>query len=66
MKSDGTIWFTDPDYNEHFTSEIGFHGVYRLDPQTKAVTLLTKTLSEPNGIAFSPDEKTLYVTDTPA
>lgn len=63
VKSDGTIWFTDPDFNEQFASEIGFNGVYRFDPQTKAVTLLTKTLSEPNGIAFSRDEKTLYVTD---
>ena len=64
VKRDGTIWFTDPDFNELFASEIGFKGVYRLDSQTKAVTLLTKTLSEPNGIAFSPDEKTLYVSDS--
>jgi gluconolactonase len=67
VKSDGTIWFTDPDFGQKFSpSEIGFNGVYRLDPLTKVVTLLTKTLSEPNGIAFSPDEKTLYVTDTPS
>lgn len=65
VKRDGTIWFTDPSFNQLFWSEIGFRGVYRLDPQTKAVTLLTKTLSEPNGIAFSPDEKTLYVSDSP-
>ena len=64
VKSDGTIWFTDPDYGLDFPSEIGFNGVYRLDPLTKVVTLLTKTLNEPNGIAFSPDEKTLYVTDS--
>jgi len=37
--------------------------VYRLDPRTKVVTRLTKALNAPNGIAFSPDQKTLYVTD---
>ena len=41
-----------------------FLGVYRLDPKSKVVTLVTKTLCEPNGIAFSPDEKTLYVSDS--
>jgi sugar lactone lactonase YvrE len=64
VKSDGTIWFTDPDFNQQFTSEIGFNGVYRLDPTTKAVTLVTKALQDPNGIAFSNDENTLYVTDS--
>jgi gluconolactonase len=64
VKSDGTIWFTDPDFNQKFPPEIDFHGVYRLDPTTKAVTLVTKTLQEPNGIAFSNDETTLYVTDS--
>jgi gluconolactonase len=63
VKRDGTIWFTDPSFDSD-PSAIGFYGVYRLDPKTKAVTLLTKTLSAPNGIAFSPDEKTLYVSDT--
>ena len=62
MKRDGTIWFTDPDFVA--VPQMGFKGVYRLDPKTKVVTLLTKTLGEPNGIAFSPDEKTLYVSDT--
>lgn len=64
VKSDGTIWFTDPDYGLKGTSGIGFNGVYRLDPRTGAVTLLTRALGEPNGIAFSPDEKTLYVSDS--
>jgi gluconolactonase len=64
VKSDGTIWFTDPDFNQEFAPEIDFHGVYRLDPTTKALTLVTKTLQEPNGIAFSNDESTLYVTDS--
>ena len=63
MKRDGTIWFTDPSLDSN-SSALGFYGVYRLDPKTKVVTLLTKMLGAPNGIAFSPDEKTLYVSDT--
>ena len=63
VKRDGTIWFTDPSSGSD-PSALGFYGVYRLDPKTKVVTLLTKTLGAPNGIAFSPDEKTLYVSDT--
>jgi gluconolactonase len=63
VKRDGTIWFTDPSFDSD-PSALGFYGVYRLDPKTKAVTLLTKTIGTPNGIAFSPDEKTLYVSDT--
>jgi gluconolactonase len=63
VKRDGTIWFTDPSFDAD-PSALGFYGVYRLDPKTKAVTLLTKALGEPNGIAFSPDEKTLYVSDS--
>jgi len=64
VKRDGTIWFTDPDYGLTGTSAIGSNGVYRLDPRTRAVTLLTTALGEPNGIAFSPDERTLYVSDS--
>jgi gluconolactonase len=63
VKRDGTIWFTDPSFDAD-PSALGFYGVYRLDPKTKVVTLLTKTVGVPNGIAFSPDEKTLYVSDT--
>jgi gluconolactonase len=62
-KRDGTIWFTDPSFDSD-PSALGFYGVYRIDPKTKVVTLMTKTLSAPNGIAFSPDQKTLYVSDT--
>jgi gluconolactonase len=63
VKRDGTIWFTDPSFDAD-PSALGFYGVYRLDPKTKVVTLMTKTVDVPNGIAFSPDEKTLYVSDT--
>ena len=61
VKRDGTIWFTDPDFDFRTEQEIDFTGVYRFDPATKTVTLVTDDLTQPNGIAFSPDEKTLYV-----
>jgi gluconolactonase len=65
VKRDGTIWFTDPDFSKNSAVPgIGFNGVYRLDPKTRAVTAVIKTLPDPNGIAFSPDEKTLYVSDS--
>jgi gluconolactonase len=65
VKSDGTLYFTDPPYglrkkHEDPTRELEYFGVYRVDKQG-AVTLLTKELTRPNGLAFSPDEKTLYV-----
>lgn len=65
LKSNGDIYFTDPPYGlpDRFTDprrEVDFCGVYRLASGGK-VTLLTKTIERPNGIAFSPDEKTLYV-----
>jgi gluconolactonase len=62
IKSDGTIWFTDPPYGlGDRTQELGFNGVFRFDPKTKELTVVTKDLSMPNGIAFSPDESKLYV-----
>ena len=62
VKRDGTIWFTDPTFGlGNRTSELGFTGVFRLDPKTGAVTVLNKMLNNPNGIAFSRDEQTLYV-----
>lgn len=62
---DGALYFTDPtlDLPEGQKQEIPFQGVYRLDGQGK-VTLLTKDLSQPNGLAFSPDGKRLYVDDS--
>jgi gluconolactonase len=63
VKRDGTIWFTDPNLGLVPPLGSAVHGVYRLDPKTKVVTRLTKALNAPNGIAFSPDQKTLYVTD---
>jgi gluconolactonase len=69
--SNGDLYFTDPPYGlmkkdtkpggEEFPGrELDFCGVYRLGKDGK-LTLLTKELTKPNGIAFSPDEKTLYI-----
>jgi gluconolactonase len=63
----GNLYFTDPPFGLPGTfddpgKELAFQGVYRLSRDGK-LTLLTKELRAPNGIAFSPDEKTLYVTD---
>ena len=64
-KSNGDLYFTDPPYgleklNADPKKEIAFNGVYRVKPDGE-ITLLTQNLSFPNGIAFSPDEKILYV-----
>ena len=66
--SSGALYFTDPPYGleqnmDDPAKEIDFQGVYRLDPDG-TVTLLTDELSRPNGIAFSPDEQTLYVANS--
>jgi gluconolactonase len=62
---DGAFYFTDPtlDLPKGEKQEIPFQGVYRLD-QSGKVTLLTKELSQPNGLAFSPDGKKFYVDDS--
>jgi gluconolactonase len=67
FKSNGDLYFTDPPFGlpkafDDPRRELPFCGVYRLSADGK-VTLLTKDLKAPNGIAFSPDEKVLYVTD---
>jgi gluconolactonase len=62
---DGAIYFTDPtlDLPKGQKQEVPYQGVYRLDPSGK-VTLLTKEMSQPNGLAFSPDSKHAYVDDS--
>jgi gluconolactonase len=62
---DGAIYFTDPtlDLPNGEKQEIPFQGVYRLDANGE-VRLLTKELSQPNGLAFSPDGKKFYVDDS--
>jgi gluconolactonase len=63
LRSDGTIFFTDPDFQlGNRTSETGKKGVYRASP-TGTVSLVDDTFAEPNGITLSPDESMLYVAD---
>jgi gluconolactonase len=73
VKSDGTIWFTDPQYgilsnHEGYKaeSELGKNYVFRFDPQDKTLDVVSDFVEEPNGLAFSPDEALLYVSDTSA
>jgi gluconolactonase len=69
FKSNGDLYFTDPPYgllglNNDPAKELDFNGVYRISAGDGTVTLLTKEMTFPNGIAFSPDEKTLYVANS--
>lgn len=65
MKSDGTIWFTDPDYGlRGRTREQPGNYVYRFQPADKTVHPVVKDFVKPNGLCFSPDEKKLYVADS--
>jgi gluconolactonase len=67
VRSDGTLWFTDPPWGlprQREGREQPGTWVYRFDPETKEVTVLIKDLCMPNGIAFSPDGRRLYVADT--
>ncbi len=65
VKRDGAIYFTDPPYGvKKELRELDFQGVYRVSPDGKKVTLLVKDFIKPNGLAFSPDEKVLYIADT--
>ncbi len=64
VKSDGSVFFTDPPYGiDTDQEELGYYGIYRLNADGN-LKLLDKSLKRPNGIAFSPDEKILYVDDT--
>lgn len=65
VNSSGAVYFTDPPYGlekggDAATREIDFNGVYRAAPDGQ-VTLMTKVMTKPNGLAFSPDEKILYI-----
>ena len=68
---DGAVWFTDPTYGidsdyegDAATSEIGASNVYRIDPVTGVVVAKIVDRLKPNGLCFSPDATTLYVSDT--
>lgn len=71
VKSDGTIWFTDPSYGilsdyEGYKADQEQDGcfVYRFDPADGSLTVVADDFAKPNGLAFSPDESILYVSDT--
>jgi len=62
VKSDGAIYFTDP--NTRGMTELDFAGVYRVSPDLGEINLLVRDFIAPNGLAFSPDEKILYINDS--
>ena len=65
VKSDGAIYFTDPPYGiKPEEQEQAVQGVYRLSPDGQELTLMAGDLARPNGLAFSPDEKKLYIDDS--
>jgi gluconolactonase len=67
VKSDGSIFFTDPDFNTPIgqAKEMGFKGVFRISPTGTIKVLDSTTFDKPNGICFSPDESKLYVNESP-
>lgn len=71
VKSDGSIWFTDPPYGilsdfegARGDSEIGACNVYRLDPESGELQIVADDFDKPNGLAFSADESILYISDS--
>ena len=66
VKSDGSVWFTDPDYGlqNKAAKELPGHFVFRLEPATGKLTAVAKDFDKPNGLCFSPDEKRLYIADS--
>jgi gluconolactonase len=64
VRSDGTLWFTDPPWGLTGPAELPGHWVFKLDPATGMIEPVIKDLAMPNGINFSPDETRLYVADT--
>lgn len=63
VKTDGSIWFTDPRYGDGVPEMDGCH-VYRLNPETGDLRQMTHDMVMPNGLAFSNDETALFVVDT--
>lgn len=70
VKSDGSVWFTDPTFGllgnyEGYKAEPEIEpNVYRLDPETRKATIVAEGVLGPNGLCFSPDEKILYVVES--
>ena len=72
VKSDDSIWFTDPpfgilgNYEGHVAAQELPQNVYRLDPKTGRATVVAGDINGPNGLAFAPDEKRLYIVESRA
>ncbi len=73
VRSDGSVWFSDPAYGITVPGfgypgerEYGDNWVFRVDPEDGHVTAVVLDVEDPNGLAFSPDETVLYVSDTSA
>jgi gluconolactonase len=71
VKSDGTIWFTDPPYGiltdyegNKAESELGAYNVFRFDPDSSRLRIVAGDFVKPNGLAFSADERKLFVADS--
>ena len=71
VRSDDSVWFSDPVYGisaeyegGKAESEIGSCNVYRIDPRDGSLRVVANDFSRPNGLAFSPDERTLYIADS--
>ncbi len=72
VKSDGTIWFSDPPYGilpgtkEGYEADMEYGGcyVFRYDPASDELSVVATDFDKPNGLAFSPDEQRLYISDT--
>ena len=71
VRNDDTVWFSDPTYGRLGNTgvvrepELDFRGVYRLHPDCGRLEPLAKDFEMPNGLAFTPDHRSLYVADTP-
>ena len=73
VKSDGTVWFSDPTYGidseyegDRHQADLEASHVYRFDPRDGSTTAVTEDFVKPNGLAFSPDERLMYIADTGA
>jgi gluconolactonase len=69
VRSDGSIWFTDPDYGIRLHVPGGKReqerdNVFRIDPISRTLSAVATDFDKPNGLAFSPDESLLYVADS--
>ena len=70
VKSDGTVWFSDPPYGIQSDYEGGKQKqelpprVYRLDPRSGVLTVVSDEFDGPNGLCFSPDERRIYIVNT--